>query len=254
MLYLQKQLRAWTEEGYHNDWLLSIVLIVINLTIPLGWVQPIERFYTKSDPAISYPYHPNTVSNTDMMLLTFLLPLSVFSTFALLKTSWLDWHHASLTLVEGFAVTTGFKQWMNLVGRLRPNWLASVQEGDMDKIESGRASYPSGHAAYTFLSCTILSLYLCGKLKLFSSGKPSFAKGLLLCSPMALATFVAMTRITDYKHNPSDVNAGGFIGILCGTFCYFLNYPSLFAADSGEPKLRKQDLMPLTPLHPSNLV
>lgn len=229
------------DETYVWDWLISFLLISINLTIPLGWIQPMERHFEKTDATLNYPYHENTVSNTNLMLIVFLMPMSIFSTFAVVRASWLDWHHSSLTLVEGFAVASLFKQWMNLCGRLRPNWLAALETADAHKIESGRASYPSGHAAYTFASCTILSLYLCGKFRLFATGQASLGRALLLCSPMTVATFVAVSRISDYKHNPSDVNAGCAIGIMCGAFCYFLNYPSLFEATCGEPKVRKQD-------------
>ena len=44
-------------------------------------------------------------------------------------------------------------------------------------------------------------------------------------APIGLATIVAISRVVDYRHDFADVNAGAFIGILSGTFAYFLNYP-----------------------------
>lgn len=51
-----------------------------------------------------------------------------------------------------------------------------------------------------------------------------FAVAVLCLLPLALAAFVAATRITDYKHAPADVNAGAALGLLCGTFGYLLNF------------------------------
>jgi hypothetical protein len=31
-------------------------------------------------------------------------------------------HHFALCLLEGFAIETSFKKWMNLVGKQRPDW------------------------------------------------------------------------------------------------------------------------------------
>lgn len=31
-------------------------------------------------------------------------------------------HHFALALLEGFAIETSFKKWMNLVGKQRPDW------------------------------------------------------------------------------------------------------------------------------------
>ncbi len=39
-----------------------------------------------------------------------------------------------------------------------------------------------------------------------------FLKASLALSPVVLATFVAVSRIADYKHNVSDVNAGWWVG------------------------------------------
>jgi hypothetical protein len=45
-----------------------------------------------------------------------------------------------------------------------------------------------------------------------------------------VATYVAATRLTDYVHHFSDVNAGSFIGLMCGSACYHLH----FGGTAGE--------------------
>lgn len=59
-------------------------------------------------------------------------------------------HHGLLSLLEAFALTFGWKRWMNLVGVYRPNWLAAYNSGTASEMESSRLSYPSGHSAYMF--------------------------------------------------------------------------------------------------------
>ena len=50
---------------------------------------------------------------------------------------------------------------------------------------------------------------------------------------LGLAGFSAMTRVVDYKHHPSDINAGAAIGMTMGTLFYLANFDSPFA--SGNP-------------------
>ncbi|GLC47275.1 hypothetical protein PLESTF_000926400 [Pleodorina starrii] len=228
-------------EGYLWDWLTAATGIVVNLVVPAKALKPLNRYYSPTDPALSYPIKDSSVPNSALYVLVFVLPAVVFTAAAVVKRSGglVDWHHAALSIAEGFALATGFKRWTNLVGVLRPNWLATALTADATEMEDGRLAYPSGHAGYMFFSMTIVSLYIIGKLQLLS--RPSqllFLKSVLAVAPMALAMFVAVSRIADYKHAPADVNAGCFMGIVCGGFAYFLNYPSLFSSDSGIPKRR----------------
>ncbi len=47
---------------------------------------------------------------------------------------------------------------------------------------------------------------------------------LLCCTPLAAAAFIAASRITDYKHERADVNAGAALGAACGLAAYLLNF------------------------------
>ncbi|EFJ45779.1 hypothetical protein VOLCADRAFT_121142 [Volvox carteri f. nagariensis] len=234
-------LHFFVVEGYLWDWLTAAAGIVINLIVPAHALKPLDRYYSSTDPTLSYPVKGSSVPSSALYVLVFVLPAVVFAMTAAIRRSGglVDWHHAALSIAEGFALATGFKRWTNLVGVLRPSWLGTVQKGVVGDVEDARLSYPSGHSAYMFFSMTVLSLYLLGKLQLLS--RPSqllFLKSVLALAPLALALFVAVSRIADYKHSPADVNAGCFIGMLCGGFAYFLNYPSLFSPDSAEPRRR----------------
>lgn len=50
---------------------------------------------------------------------------------------------------------------------------------------------------------------------------------------LGLAGFSAMTRVVDYKHHPSDINAGAAIGMTMGTLFYLANFASPLV--SGAP-------------------
>lgn len=41
--------------AHTDDWLLALVLIVINFTVPGVRVKALQRHYTDGDPALSYP-------------------------------------------------------------------------------------------------------------------------------------------------------------------------------------------------------
>lgn len=86
---------------------------------------------------------------------------------------------------------------------------------------------------------TVLTWYVVGKLKLFHNPcKGRFVLSALSLIPIGIATFIAVSRTVDHVHDFSDINAGAFIGIASGTFAYFLNYSSPFAATCREPKDR----------------
>lgn len=223
------------DEGYLADWLVAIVLIIITSFVPNKAISTANRFITPKDPAHLYPFVTSTVSNAQLMVITFLVPFAVFTCFFAAYRNVIDWHHACLSLVEGFSITFTFKRWMNIVGRYRPDWFARMREGMSAK--DGRMAYPSGHAAYSMFAMTLVTCYLIGKFQLFShSSKGCFAKALLAVAPVAFATWVAVTRAANYKHDFSDINAGCFIGLASGIFAYFLNFNSFFSPASAEPK------------------
>ncbi|KAG1656823.1 hypothetical protein FOA52_008457 [Chlamydomonas sp. UWO 241] len=130
-------------------------------------------------------------------------------------------------------------RWMNLVGVYRPNWIASAATGIASDASSARLSYPSGHAAYMFSSMTVVSLFLLGHFRVLSRPQPGqFALAVMCLVPIMLATFVAVSRVYDYKHATSDINAGCFVGLASGLFAYSLNYHSLGCVASHLPRAR----------------
>jgi len=70
-----------------------------------------------------------------------------------------------------------------------------------DRPDSGPASFPSGHAAASFASATVLHRHLGWR-----GGVPAYL----------VATWVSMSRLHDKQHFASDVIFGGALGIVAG--------------------------------------
>ena len=182
----------------------------------------------------------DTITDADLAIFITVIPIGVFLIGSAVHRKLSDLHHALLSLEEGFALVTMFKRWMNLVGRYRPIYQALLATNDSSRIQDGRQSYPSGHAAYMFLSMSITTLYLLGHTRVFAvPTRGNFAVAFFCLAPVILATFVAVTRPANHRHHFSDINAGMFIGLATGIFAYLLNFESIFdPVRAGHPKFR----------------
>lgn len=226
--------------GYIWDWLLALTLIIINFTIPGEVIPPLERMWFPNDPSLSYPPTKSWLSEKGKFPVEFGIPLLVAALAQFESRSLIDWHHFALALIEAFAIETSFKKWMNLVGKPRPDWYARVATGDPAVINDGRTSYPSGHAAETFMAFGLLSVYLMAKLKLFTrQSQGHFAKVMLCLAPLGFAAFITMSRVAAYKHDFADVNAGMLIGLCSGFLAYLINYQNpLCHETAARPRTR----------------
>mmetsp|Transcript_3182 Transcript_3182/g.4480 ORF Transcript_3182/g.4480 Transcript_3182/m.4480 type:complete len:166 (+) Transcript_3182:646-1143(+) len=149
------------------------------------------------------------------------------------------------------------------VGRLRPNFYALCGfdtttlrcTADEDNILESHLSFPSGHTSMSFCGMGVLVWILLGRAEsasrnsagtsklLFSYRKLNFVFAFL---PWLYAGFVGTSRIVDNWHHPSDVIAGGLIGIFSSTISYHLWYPPIFSKTAGIPisicREKKKDL------------
>ena len=198
------------------DWLAAGATLGVAYGFFGAGIKPTLRYFTPGDPSLSYPDRASTVSGTALYLMVFVLPPGVcLVTHAAgqwlakrprpLSLVLLDFHHTMLSLVEAYALAALWKVSLNRgVGRLRPFWLSLVAPNPSPaELSDGRASYPSGHAAYSHFAGAVTCWWLLSTLGVFSSSNVRFrfAKLLLASLPVGLATFVAATRIADYKHH-----------------------------------------------------
>lgn len=147
----------------------------------------------------------------------------------------------------GLAVTAIITDFVKVVvGRLRPNFLDVCKpdlnpytdlchaqnrtflvpdvdfrctSGDKPSIEDSRMSFPSGHSSISFYSMLFLIFFINQTWKFTKFGlMPRLVQFMLF----SLAIFIALSRISDNKHHPTDVLAGSILGTVISifTFCY----------------------------------
>jgi len=251
----QESCSTWWHRSYAVDWGVSIALFAVVHGITF-FLEPLDRFLPVNDPSVGYPSLPDIVPTSALFILSTLLPWIAIGLIQIRHRSSHDFHHASLALIATILFTTTVTTALKYAaGRYRPNYMAN-------SINDGKLSFPSGHSSMSFAGMTFLSLYLLGKFKLYHTDHTSsFAKSVLMVSPMTIAFFVALSRTIDYHHNYSDIIAGGLIGVAVAYLVYFMYYPPLHSHNSHKPKLHK-DLVPATvieltevkvgnPVHPS---
>lgn len=144
-------------------------------------------------------------------------------------------------------------------GCFRPNFYAMC-DFDTETLEcrsdsdEGRKSVPSGHSSVAFSSMTMLTLFFLGKVGIYNGLKevgdsqlsrdrkfaiyPSLKKKIfayIALIPMALAAFIAASRVYDNVHHPADIILGSLIGFVCASFSYSLWYPSIYSEHAGKP-------------------
>lgn len=130
------------------------------------------------------------------------------------------------------------------VGRLRPDFLSRCKpvpinktltstewmcSGDAAEIKEGRKSFPSGHSSSAFYVMSYLCLYYLNfyvptkrpQTRSISSSTPkkiSPLSLLMIVCAYLLAALVAISRMQDHKHHPTDVIAGSLLGLFISYF------------------------------------
>jgi membrane-associated phospholipid phosphatase len=120
----------------------------------------------------------------------------------------------------------------NAVGKYRPGihiFCAKVLKvPDVDacsalndpRLLDYRKSFPSGHASIAFASATFVTLYVYHRgVRLTAYAFRPIPVVLTLLTPL-FASWIAGTRISDGRHDPYDVLAGTFLGIVVTILCY----------------------------------
>ncbi|KAF8892237.1 lipid phosphate phosphatase 1 [Infundibulicybe gibba] len=236
----------WVDISYVADWI--CVAAVWLFSWAANNTVIFERDFSPHDPLISHPHRANQVSSLLNGNVALWIPIIVVTLSGLLRKSLLEIHHGiiSVTAGRGLArlVTVFLK---NRVGRLRPDFLARCKwdealnacTGKIHSILEGRQSFPSGHSSTAFSGMTFLSLWLAGRTAAWCFSQPTptcdvthsrMLRFLLTLIPLFWATFVAVTRIEDYRHHTEDVVVGSIIGILSATICYLIFWPNPFSS------------------------
>ncbi|KAF8269816.1 lipid phosphate phosphatase 1 [Lactarius quietus] len=239
---------SWFDSSYIVDWVVVTVLFLLSLLI---YTQPVfERDFSPNDPLIQHPHTSEQISSWTTVLITSLVPIALAVFIGGYRSSVYEIHHGLLAACAGKALShLATEALKNRVGRLRPDFLARCQwdasqqicTGNIHHIIEGRRSFPSGHSSTAFVGMTFTALFLAGKTAALcfkvspypgSLLNSRLARLMLVLLPLAFSTWVAVTRVEDYRHHKEDVIVGSVIGILSGTICYLLYWPNPFSAAS----------------------
>ncbi|KNC78203.1 hypothetical protein SARC_09356 [Sphaeroforma arctica JP610] len=166
-----------------------------------------------------------------------------------INSTWAVWTilFFAIDLILAQIVTLSITEFVKkMVGRLRPDFLArcmlpanaaldqyntdACTNPDEGVVEEGQKSYPSGHTSFAFCQGVYLAAYFTWSFYGRQRSKHMINKELhmnrflrefqeaIRCTIIAVgplgAWLIGATRIQDYKHNPSDVNAGAALGML----------------------------------------
>jgi len=199
------------------EWFATICLGLCSVIIAL-MIEPKQRIAFFENFTERYPYNGETIGIPIVAILIIGLPCAVLGVLTLVYPRKMELCLAGLSLAQSLCLTLLITEALKVtVARPRPNFFSycnfdqTLQKctGSSSHKRDARLSFPSGHASNSFASGTWMTLFLSN----------FFAKGdeiwwiLIKLIPIAIATFIAASRITDYMHHVSDVVGGTIIGI-----------------------------------------
>jgi len=179
----------------------------------------------------------DTVSDVLLVFLAVVIPLVVQFGLAKYYCAVVGDAHATICVyLVAFGITLLTTNLVKLyVGYFRPGFYELCQpnndysacSNDEGNGETTRKSFPSGHASTSFCGLTLLTLFLhqhFGVPSLSSQSNNNSANqpqkkafkcriiSVVCLAPMALAVFIAASRVHDNKHFPADVVGGSLLG------------------------------------------
>ncbi|CAK7203867.1 hypothetical protein SEUCBS139899_006616 [Sporothrix eucalyptigena] len=116
----------------------------------------------------------------------------------------------------------------NAAGFNNMYYTREICTGDPRLINDALSSMPSGHTTAAFAGFVFLSLYLNGKLKIFSNQHMQMWKMMLFYFPILVATLIGGALTIDAFHNWYDILAGAIIGTTMAFSAYRMTYAAVF--------------------------
>jgi len=243
----------WFTPALATDWLISVVMLLIDRTYLNGppFQQPLKPFI--GDPSLQYKHvYQEHVPGEVNTWLTLMLPLAIVLLISAVRRSLKETHHAALGLYAGYQLNNLVTNFIKLrVGRLRPDFwdrcqydaIKDICTGPFSLVQEGRRSFPSGHSSSAFFGCVYLMLFLAGKNRCFaysatfqSSGvlQSRFLRMFIAISPLFGSTYVAVSRWEDHWHHPTDIIAGSTLGTVIALAVYHIWWPNPLSSANYE--------------------
>ncbi|XP_032066921.1 phospholipid phosphatase 3-like isoform X1 [Thamnophis elegans] len=225
-----------------------VCLLVVSVPFficEFGLVSPVHRGFFCNDSSISYPLkHPETITDTVLISAGTLIAFLAITVGEIFHVRRLP--HRSCSTISNPYVSALYKEigaflfgccvgqsLTNMakiaVGRLRPHFLAVCQPnfthivcsagyledyvctGSRSKEQEARKSFYSGHASFAMYTTMYLVFYLQAR---FTWRGARLLRPLVQFVLLMLALYTGLTRISDYRHHPSDVIVGLLQGAL----------------------------------------
>ncbi|XP_060576868.1 phospholipid phosphatase 2-like isoform X2 [Ruditapes philippinarum] len=211
--------------------------------------RPYEDGFFCDDRRLSYPYKPDTISTTELILAGCLTAIAVIIFTEVLN--YLDKKcrrpcqpvdeityciKSCGVFLVGFVILELVVEVVkNQMGILRPNFFAVCKpkfnqtlcpgyisdytctgnDYGENTLRQSRQSFPSGHSAFSMYIATFFCIYIQARLQIkFSRILKIFLQSGLIFSSL----LCGIGRVTDNKHHPSDVIAGFILGITVAVF------------------------------------
>lgn len=245
---------------YLPDWI-SAGAIFVYFFVVAEHAKPFNRQFKLNDPTIQHPFATvERVSGPMCLVIAAVVPLIVMTLVTFVKhRNQKDhaWHLLQVSLlavaltvsVDG-VITDVLKNW---VGRPRPDFLArcGAKSGTPTDffvdvqvctapmgyrvLTDGMRSTPSGHSSISFSAFLFLSMWLFGQMQLLKNvaSNPVYLY-LVAGSPLVLASYVALSRVQDYRHHFVDIILGGMLGCTVAFVFYRKFFNSVVGPNSHE--------------------
>ncbi|KAK0708834.1 phosphatidic acid phosphatase type 2/haloperoxidase [Apiosordaria backusii] len=212
-------------------------------------------------PEFGYPLRKEIIPIWLAAFLASVIPIVIMLVMQIRIRSFWDFNNAVVGLLYSLITAAVFQVFIKwLIGGLRPHFLEVCQPdlsrasnapgvqgagyngrgytgiyytkqictGDVDEINDSLESMPSGHTTAAFAGLIFLSLYLNGKLKVFSDYHPAMWKLVVLYAPVLGACLIGGALTIDEYHNWYDVFAGAVIGTVMAFSAYRMTYASIW--------------------------
>lgn len=218
--------------------ILSVFVAALPSAILTLMFRPYQRGIDCNDQTISYPYRRDTISHGAMAAVTITCTIVIITTGEaylvhtkrLHSNSQFNQYLSALykvvgTFLFGGAVSQSLTDLAKFtIGRPRPNFLAVCApvtcNGYMQQINctghyrdvtESRLSFYSGHSSFGMYCMLFLALYVQARMQ----GKwTRLVRPTIQFFLVAFALYVGYTRVSDFKHHPTDVVVGLLQGAL----------------------------------------
>ncbi|XP_012722467.2 phospholipid phosphatase 3 [Fundulus heteroclitus] len=244
-------------------------------------VSPYKRGFICGDPSITYPYLPNEAISDELLIAggiiitglaialgeCYRVRFQSVSSKSFVRNLYVSCLYKELgSFLFGCCIGQSLTNMAKLsVGRLRPHFLSACgvtyaslnctpgtyvatvtcPNADPQLEEEARKSFFSGHASFAMYTLLYLAFYLQARLTWRGA---RLLRPLLQFFLVLLAVYTGLTRISDYRHHPSDVLTGYIQGALTAYWVAFYVSP-MFKRFTSDLSAAQTPDSPLSPLH-----